>query len=95
MTTDEQLAERNILHYEARLKHIDELFEKASKAPGAEAPETSRELAELKEERGKLVDTLEQIKEKSLEAWAKEGGPMVIWDLVAERLEKLVERLEK
>ena len=92
MTTDEQLVERNILHYEARLKHVDELFEKAHKAA---APEASEELAELKKERGKLADDLEKLKQKSLEEWAKEGGPMVIWDLLAERVEKLVERLEK
>jgi len=95
MTTDEQLVESNILHYEARQKHIDELFEKASKAAGTAAPEASKELAKLKEEHGKLVDDLEKLKEKSLEDWAKEGGPMVIWDLLAERLEKLVESLEK
>jgi len=92
MTTDEQLVERNILHYEARLKHVDELFEKAHKAV---EPEASEELAELKKERAKLADDLEKLKQKSLEEWAKEGGPMVIWDLLAERLEKLVERLEK
>jgi len=95
MSTDEQLVERNILYYEARLKHIDELFEKASKAPGAGTPEVDKELAELKAERSKLADELAQMQEKSLEEWAKEGGPMVIWDLLAERLEKLVERLEK
>ncbi len=95
MTTDEQLVERNILHYEARLKHVDELFEKAHKAVETTAPEASEELNELKKERGKLADDLEKLKQKSLEEWAKEGGPMVIWDLLAERLEKLVERLEK
>lgn len=95
MTTDDQLVERNIRFYEARLKHIDELFEKASKAAETATPDVSKELAELKEKRGELVDTLKLLEEKSREEWAKEGGPMVIWDVVAERLEKLVERLEK
>ncbi len=94
MSTDEQLVERNIRYYEARLKHIDELFEKASKA-AAGTPGADKELAELKAERSKLADELAQMKEKSLEEWAKEGGPMVIWDVLAERLENLVERLEK
>lgn len=93
MTTDEQLVERNILRYEARLKHVDELFEKAHKMAKNAAPGASEELAELKKERGKLADDLDKLKQKSLEEWAKEGGPMVIWDLLAERLEKLIERL--
>ena len=90
MTTEDLLVEQHIQAYESRLKHIDELLEKAeAAAPGSE------EVAELTAQRQKAADALAQFKEKSLEEWAREGGPMVIWDLVAERLEKFIERLEK
>lgn len=90
MTTEDLLVEQHIREYESRLKHVDELLAKASKA----APD-SEEVAQLSRERGRLADTLAQMKEKSLEEWAREGGPMVIWDLVADRLERFIERLGK
>jgi len=93
MTSRDDLVERRILQYEARMKRIDELLAKAKAA--ATKAEAHEELAQLHGEREKLADALEQIKEKSLEEWAREGGPMVIWDLIAERVERLVERLEK
>jgi hypothetical protein len=26
--------------------------------------------------------------------WMEEGGPMIVWDIMAERIEELVERIE-
>jgi hypothetical protein len=91
-----QLAEHHILEHEARLKHIDELFEKADKASqaSADSSEFSEELAKLKQERAMLVEQLDEIRKKSIEEWAKKGGPMVMWDIVANRLENLIERVK-
>ena len=93
MSNEEQLVETHVVEYESRLKHIDELIEQADKA-GVQKEGHQSELSSLKQEREKLAGNLDEIKALSTEAWAKEGGPMVIWDLVAERLEKLIERIE-
>lgn len=93
MTSENQLVEDHIREYEARLKHIDELFARASQVEN-QTPEHQAELSDLKQERAKLTEQMAQIKQLSAEEWAKKGGPMVIWDLVAQRLEKLLERLE-
>lgn len=93
MTTEEHLVETHVREYNARLEHIDELIERAAKT-GNPKPEHATELTELKQQREKLANQLIDIKQLSAAEWAKEGGPMVIWDLVAERLEKLIEHLE-
>jgi len=91
-----QLAERHIREHEARLKHIDELMGKVDSAgqEAAHPSEVSEELADLRQERGVLADQLDKLRQKSAEEWAEKGGPMVMWDIVAERLEKLVERVK-
>lgn len=91
-----QLAERHIREHEAHLKHIDELMEQVDKAKqaAADSSEVSAELADLKQERGILANHLDELREKSAEEWAEKGGPMVMWDIVADRLEKLVERIK-
>jgi len=91
MTAKEQLVESHVREYESRLKHIDELVARASKAD-LQKVEHQSELSDLKQERDKLAGHLDEIKALSAEEWAKEGGPMVIWDIVAERLEKLTGR---
>lgn len=93
MITEEELVERHIREYESRMKHIDEMIERASQAVGAGGEEAGKELAELKAERDKLQARLDELRQLSEEEWLKEGGPMVIWDLVALRLEKLLERI--
>ena len=92
MTDINHLAERHIREHEAHLKHIDELMEQANTAKHAE--EDRAELENLKQERGSLEQQLEEMKLHSEEEWAEKGGPMVMWDIVADRLEKLVERIK-
>ena len=96
MTNKERLVDQHIREYEARLKHIDELMDKASEAiskiPPAE--EIHAEFETLRAERKKLDTHLEEIQKKSAEEWSEKGGPMVIWDIIAERLEHLVQRIE-
>ena len=96
MTNINQLAEHHIREHEARLKHIDELMEKVEQAKHAaeDSSEISVELSDLKQERGKLAEHLDGMRQKSAEEWAEKGGPMVIWDVIADRLERLVERIK-
>lgn len=90
MTKIDLLAERHVREYEARLHRIDELIERASKTH-----EQSEQLVEeVKTERDNLNNYLEDLKHKSPELWMESGGPMVMWDILAERLENLVERIE-
>ena len=91
-----QLAESHIKEHEARLKHIDELMEQADKAKqaAADSSKVSEELESLKQERASLAYQLDELRQQSAEEWAEKGGPMVMWDIVADRLEKLLERIK-
>jgi hypothetical protein len=90
-----QLADRHIREHEARLKHIDELMEQVEvTGQSTHSAEVSAVLSDLKRERGLLANQLDELRQQSAEEWAEKGGPMVMWDIVAERLEKLVERIK-
>ena len=101
MTEYDKLTNQHIVEYESRLKHIDELVERARKRAeeGAAEPEVSKQLAQVMQEREKLASGLEELKAKPREDWQEKdierAGPMGIWDAVAQQLEKLVERLER
>lgn len=92
MTKFNQLAEQHIIEHQSRMKHIDELMQKAEET-GDE--ESKTELAELKEKQTEMGDYIEQLKEKSPEQLMETAGPMVMWELVAQRLEKLIEKIKK
>lgn len=99
MTTLEALASHHGSKYEAQLRHIDELFERADSrltSIGGE-PELNNELEALRRDREKLVADIEDIKKKTSEEWQEEtieeAGPMVLWEAIAKRLESLVERI--
>ncbi len=101
MTTKDQLVEQHIKEYESRSKHIDELLERAHQAAKglSDADEKKTELAQLQVKRGELTEESKKAEKMSLEHWREEtiqsAGPLAIWDVVAQRLEDLVERLEK
>ena len=90
------LAEQHILQYESRLKHIDELLGRAEKAKNQEE---EPELKEIKQGREELSGEIEKLKKQPPEYWSKLGlekaGPLGAWDAVAQRLEKLVERIDR
>lgn len=88
MTNLEHLTERHALEYAARLKHIDELMERAEKATAANEGIPPQQ---LEQKRRKLADELQK---HETEEWAEKGGPMVLWDILAKRLEDIVERIE-
>lgn len=97
MTNEEHLINQHILEYESRLKHIDELLEKAesnSKVDEAEV-EHAKELKQIKEKRVELKNYIDSAKTMSADHWEKDtinmAGPMAVWDAVAQKLEKIVE----
>lgn len=94
MPMPEQIAEMNIREYEARLKHIDELVEEAEVAAADDAVVTHG-LLELKKEKERINDYIEGLKEKSPKEFMNTAGPMVIWEILAEKLEHLVEGIKK
>ena len=93
MTNTEQLVDRHIREYEARLKHVDELMTAAEKSAQANTARLA-ELQVIKQERDKLGEELHAPGQQAAIDWSEKAGPMVMWDVVAERLEHLVERVE-
>ena len=100
MTSKEQLIEQHIREYESRMKHIDELYERAHQATenlGA-ADDTQSRLNELSAQRALLRETTDSIKTMPLDNWReatlRNAGPMAVWDILAQKLEDFVERHE-
>lgn len=92
MTNKEQMIEQHIREYYSRLKHIDELSQKTE---AAEHEEHYNEWAELKAKRDKLAKCLGQLEHTEPREVVEAAGPMAIWDLVAQQLENLLERITK
>ena len=100
MTTKEQLIDQHIREYESRLKHIDELYDRAHKATEHldDTHETRSELKNYADQRAQLPPDPEAIKTMPVDDWRKEtvqnAGPMAIWDILAQKLEDFLERHE-
>lgn len=92
------LVEQHILEHESRLKHIDELLERSQKAEYGESDqELATELKDLTRDRDTLHGHLQDLMgtaEIEAKDMLEKTGPMGLWDTVAQRLEKLVERIE-
>ncbi len=91
----DEMIRQHILEHEARLKHIDELMGQAHEK--ANHPDARAELSELKGKRELLASQVAELKQKPREQWheseLEKAGPMGLWDIVAQQLERLVERL--
>ena len=100
MTTKEQLIDQHIREYESRLKHIDELYERAHKATEHldDEHDSRSELSDFATQREQLQEHHEEIKTMTPEKWREEtmqtAGPMAIWDILAQKLEDFLERHE-
>ena len=98
MTVIDRLTEQHFKEYEARSKHIDELFARADQSTKNRI-EFDDELNVIRAERAELLTHLSELKKKSQQEWQTEGieqsGPMIMWDVVAKKLEKLLERIER
>lgn len=100
MTTTERLVSEHVREYESRLKHIDELFERAQQASDRLDDDSAlkSELDEYRQQRRELGKESERIKTMSVKKWREDliqsSGPMAVWDVLAQKLEDLTERLE-
>lgn len=101
MTDMNRRIEQAILEYQSRLAHLDEMLERANTELSEATPDTEEKktLGDLQEERNRLAMLYEKLKFKSIENWREEeieiSGPMAIWDVVAQKLENLLERIGK
>ena len=100
MTTKEQLVEQHIREYEARQKHVNELLARAEEIAEAHSGQpVHTEVNLYRNQHDNLVEHTEQLKKMPLEHWREEtiqsAGPMAIWDVIAQKLEDLVEKVEK
>ena len=100
MTSKEHLIEQHIREYESRMRHIDELYQRAHPAAGKidNADDAQSTLNELAVQRSLLQETTDSIKTMPLEKWrestASNAGPMMVWDILAQKIEDFVERHE-
>jgi len=101
MTQRNHLVEQHILEHEARLKHVDEVIEESTDhfTSDKSSAETSQLLESLKSDRAVLDGHLRELKEQenmeNAEAMIAKISPLDIWNTVADKLEKLAERLDK
>ena len=95
---DINIRSKQISRYQARLKHLDELLERAHQRE-TEATKHETELKEITGKRDELAKYVSDLRHIDVEDWKEEeiekSGPMGLWDTVAQQLEKLVERIEK
>ena len=98
MTKLNRMIQQHILEHQSRLKHVDELLERAQEKVAKTGGGAAEQLAKAKQERDQLSSRVEEFKLRPPEQWSEEEfektGPMVIWDTLAQELEKLVERME-
>jgi hypothetical protein len=100
MSNKEHLIEQHILAYESRMRHIDELYERAHKAASdkGEGSEAHAHLNDIAEHHSRLPGNADEIRTMPLDHWRedtiREAGPMAIWDIVAQKLEDFLERHE-
>lgn len=100
MTNKEELINQHIREYESRLKHIEELYDKADKATAHldETHDSRSELQDLAKERQRLHEETGDVQTMSTQNWRDDlmhkSGPMAIWDLFALKLEEFIERHE-
>jgi len=98
MNQKEHLIEQHILQYQARLHHIDELVDRVEKGDDLhDAAELCDELTQIRIDRKALLEHIQKLKNRTREEWQsntiEEAGPMIIWEAVAKKLEKLIKRV--
>lgn len=100
MIITEKLVEQHIREYESRLKHLNEQFERA-KLASAELDDghaIKTELRQYHKQRIELDNQTTKLKKIPLAHWREDmilsAGPMGVWDILAQQLEDLIERIE-
>ena len=101
MTSKEHLINQHILEYESRQKHLEELYEKAQQAADhlPDDHEVKHSLRQYGDEKSELSAQAEEIKSMHVDNWREEtiqnAGPMAVWDILAQKREDLIEKVEK
>ncbi len=100
MTSLDRMAEQQMLEYESRQRHVDEVLEhvRGKAAKGGGQPDVRTRLEELEKEQDRLKVRLDELRLKNLDNWRVEeiekSGLMGLWDALAQQAEKLAERLD-
>jgi len=99
MNHKEHLIEQHVLRYQARLSHIDELVERVDRGDNLnDAAQLADELSHIRQEREALLSQINGLKSDYSEAWQQQNieqsGPMIIWEAVANKLQKLINHTE-
>lgn len=102
MTDYNQLVEQHIDQYESKLKHIDELLERARKgiADAHEHADIHAQIASVKNERDRFAQHIDALKQKSTDELQEEMiediGPLgIMLDALAQQMQSLLERIER
>ena len=101
MDNKEKLVEQHICEYELRHKHLDKLIDRAKQAALNldSENELKSELRDFRQQHEKLLDQTNQLKKIPLAHWREEtiqsAGPMAIFDILAQKVEDLIERIER
>ena len=101
MSNLDHLVEQQVKEYESRLKHIDEMLDHAhiqlSTKNVVENEHT--EFERIQRARHQLSEDLQRMKLISKQHWQTDtienAGPLGVWDIVAQRLEKFIARIDK
>lgn len=100
MTNVYELMDQNILEYESRQKHAQELLASARQlvGHGPEHDDARMQIERLAQEHDRLGRQLDQFKERRQlkdlqDKNINDAGPMAVWDILAGDLESLVEKL--
>lgn len=100
MNSKEHLVEQHIREYELRHRHLNELVNRAKQAALNldDEHELKSELKDYRQQQVELLGQTNQLKNIPLENWREETiqstGPMAIFDILAQKLENLIERIE-
>ena len=96
MTVKDHLIEQHFLQHEARLKHVDELLEKAKYTSAVDDAEANPELQELLKQREDMAEQIKALRDRPHDDWEEEliegSGPMGIWDALAQQIEHFLEK---
>lgn len=95
MNQKEHLIEQHVLRYQARLNHIDELVERVDNGDNlSDAAQLADELTLIRQEREALLNQIDELKRSCTQEWQEETieqvGPMIIWEAVANKLQKII-----
>ena len=101
MSNLDHLVEQQVKEYESRLKHIDEMLDHAHIQLNTKniVENEQAEFERIQRARHQLSEDLQRMKLISKQNWQTDtienAGPLGIWDIIAQRLEKFIERIDK